>query len=484
MTTHDTAPTTGDLADGGELVSLTATELVAAYRARALSPVEVADAVLARAEALQPVLNCFYRLDPDGARAAARASEERWRSGAPAGPIDGVPFTMKENVAVAGQPRPAGSAAYADAAPEPADGPATARSRESGGVLLGTTVMPDLGMLSSGVSSLHGVTRSPWDHAWSVGGSSAGAGAAAAARLGPLHVGSDIGGSLRLPASWLGLVTLKPSFGRVPVDPPYMGRCVGPLTRTVDDAALYLRVLARPDARDFTSLGAENTLDWVLDEAGGGAGGVAGLRVGVHVDAGAGLATDPEVAATVRAAAALFAAAGARVEEIDPFLTPELMAQLDRFLRARSWADVAALPYERRSAVLPFIQDWALGGADLSGVEVLAAYQGIQTMRRVTVAATGAYDLVLSPVSPVATFPAEWPMPSNDPATSLHHCAYTAPYNFSEQPASSVNAGFTADGRPIGLQLAGRRWDDLGVLRATRWFERARPASAAPLWPA
>ena len=464
-----------------DLVSLSATDLVEAYRSGTLSPVEVTAAVLTRIDALQPVLNCFYRLDAPGARAAARASEARWRAGEPAGPIDGVPFTVKENIAVAGLPRPSGSAAFADAPPEPCDGPATARSREAGGVLLGTTVMPDLGMLSSGVSSLHGLTRSPWNPAWSVGGSSAGAGAAAAARLGPLHVGSDIGGSLRLPAAWGALVTLKASHGRVPVDPPYMGRVAGPIARTTDDVALYLSVLARPDARDYTALGPGYPVDWT--DLGYPAGGPAGLRVGFHLTAGAGTATDPEVAGAVRAAAGLFAGAGADVEEIDPFCTPRMLADLDLFLRARSWADVAALGPERRDAVHPFVRDWVRAAAELSGAAVIAALAGIGVLRRATVAATARFDLVLSPVAPMATFPAHWPMPSNDPATSLDHCAYTAPYNFSEQPASSVNAGFTSDGRAIGLQIAGRRFDDLGVLRATRWFEGTRPNSATPVWP-
>lgn len=469
-----------------ELVSLTATELVAAFRRGTISPVEVTGAVLERIDARQPALNCFYRLDAPGARAAARASEARWRAGTPCGPIDGVPVTMKENVAVAGLPRPAGTAAFADAPPEVRDGPATARSREAGGVLLGTTVMPDLGMLSSGVSSLHGITRSPWNPEWSVGGSSSGAGAAAAARLGPLHVGSDIGGSLRLPAGWLGLVTLKPSFGRVPVDPPYVGRVVGPLARTADDVALFLSVLTRPDARDYSALDPSRGLDWsdVRYPVGGSGGGPGGLRVAFHVAAGAGTATGGVVAAVVRAAAALFASAGAHVEEIDPFVTPELLAGADLFLRARSWADLAALDPERRAAVLPFVREWALPGSRADGADVIAAFGVIQELRRVTVAATAGYDLMLSPVAPMATYPAHWPMPSNDPATSLDHCAYTLPYNFSEQPASSINAGFTPDGRPIGLQIAGRRFDDLGVLRATRWFEDARPREAAPVWPA
>ncbi len=457
--------------------SLTATELVAAYRARELSPVEVTAAVLDRAEKRQPELNCFYRLDRAGAVEAARSSERRWAAGEPAGPIDGVPVTVKENIAVAGVGRPSGTAAKADAPPEERDGPATARIRESGGVLFGITVMPDYGMLSSGVSSLHGITRSPWNPAWTVGGSSGGAAAAAAARIGPLHVGSDIGGSIRLPAGWLGLAGLKPSFGRVPVDPPYLGRVAGPIARTVADAALLLSVLARPDDRDFMSLPPTDT-DWSFAD-----GDVRGLRIGFHLDGGAGLPTDPEVAGLVAQAVEIFAAGGADVSPVDAPMTPELLDDLDRFLRMRSWVDVQALPAERRERVLPFILDWAGGAAGASGEEILRCYESVQELRRRTVALTGPFDVVLSPVAPVAAFPAEWPMPSNDSATALHHIAYTAPYNFSEQPSATVNCGFTADGRPVGLQVTGRRHDDAGVLRAAAWYERARPAAAAPAWP-
>ncbi|TFD62705.1 amidase [Cryobacterium suzukii] len=460
--------------------SLPATELVARYRSGDLSPVEVTVAVLERAERLQPELNCFWGLDRVGALAAAAASEHRWAAGTPLGTIDGVPTSIKENVAVRGFSQPSGTAAKFDAPVATMDGPSAARIREAGGVIFGVTVMPDYGMLSSGVSSLHGVTRSPWNPAWTVGGSSAGAGAAAAAGIGPLHVGSDIGGSLRLPATWLGLVTLKPSFGRVAVDPPYMGRVAGPLTRTVDDAALFLGVLTRPDSRDYTGLGEQN-LDWTDVHC--GESGVAGLKVGFHLAGGAGLATDPEVAASVLRAVELFAAGGAIVEEIAPPMTEKYLADLDLFLRVRSLADYEVLEPARQAMVLDFIRDWVLAGSGVSGTEVLRCYQSIQDLRKATVATTAPYDVVLSPVSPVAAFPAEWPMPTNDPATSLDHIAFTAPYNFSEQPASSVNCGFTADGRPIGLHIAGRRFEDLTVMRATHWYEQARPAQAEPVWP-
>ena len=457
------------------VATLSAVDMLAAYSRRTLSPVEVLDAVQALIAEREPVLNAFYVRNA-GARAAAAASATRWARGEPLGPIDGVPVTLKENIARKGIPMPAGISG-ADAQPATADAPITARVQESGAVVLGSTTMSDWGMLSSGVSSLHGITRSPWNPAWTTGGSSGGAGAAAAAGYGPLHVGTDIGGSVRLPGTWLGLVGHKPSFGRVPLDVPYLGRCAGPLTRTVRDAALFMQVLSRPDVRDWSSLPPAD-IDWSdldLD--------VRGMRVAVHVDAGAGMQVDPVVAEAVEAAAALFASAGAVVEQIAPFMRPTMLEDLDLFWRVRSWNDFAALSPQRQHHILPFIVDWCSRGAEVSGARTIACYQSIMALRAATVAATAAYDLVLSPVAPTVAFPAEWPMPFGNENGGMAHIGFTAPYSMSGQPACSINCGFTHDGKTIGVQIAGRRFDDMGVLRAAAWYEQARPASAAPVWP-
>ena len=225
---------------------MTAGELLAAYKTKKLSPVEAVDAVIARIEAWEPKLKALYAPDFGGARKAAKESEKRWQAGKPQGALDGVPITIKENIATKGVPVPLGTAAT-ELVPAAADAPAAARVREAGAIILAKTTMPDYGMLSSGRSSFHPLTRNPWNLAWNPGGSSAGAGAAAAAGYGPLHLGTDIGGSVRLPATWNGIFTLKPSLGRVPVDPPYFGRAVGPMTRTVADSALLLAELSKPD---------------------------------------------------------------------------------------------------------------------------------------------------------------------------------------------------------------------------------------------
>src|SRR6187455_98057 len=310
------------------LHDLSATELVARFRERSLSPVEVTRAVLDRIAAWEPHLHATYALDPDAALASARVSEARWlrhvSAGENVGALEGVPTMVKENIATTGTPLPLGTAAT-ELAPAPRDAPPAARLREAGAVVLGKTTMPDYGMLSSGLSSFHPLTRNPWDLSRGPGGSSSGAGAGAAAGYGPLHVGTDIGGSVRLPAGWCGIFTLKPSLGRIPIHPPYAGRVAGPMTRTVEDAALMMAVLSRPDPRDTMSLPAQAIAWETLERP------VEGLRIGLLMDAGWGLDVEPEVRAAVEAAAHAFEDAGAIVEPLEPFTTRAMAEGLDAF---------------------------------------------------------------------------------------------------------------------------------------------------------
>lgn len=452
-----------------------AVALVDAYRTGALSPVEVMRAVLARVEAFEPKIHATYLLAPERALAEARAAEARWRAGDPKGALDGVPATLKDNIATRGEPKPLGSAA-SEPIPEADDAPAAARLREAGAVVFAKTTMPDYGMLSSGLSSFHPLTRNPWDLSKNPGGSSAGAGAAGAAGYGPLHVGTDIGGSVRLPAGWCGLFALKPSAGRAPVDPPYIGRVVGPMTRSVADSVLLMRELARPDARDYTSLPPQ-ALDWPVRPLE-----IRGLRIGLMMDAGCGVPAEAETAAAVTRAARDFEAAGAVVEPLAPFLTQAMLDGLDRFWRMRSWLDLKALPEARRAKVLPFIRAWAESARDLSGEAVFEGFSQILEMRRAAVRATQRYDFVISPTAPMPAFAAELASPSDDPLNPFPHIGFTVAYNMSEQPAASVPCGFTRDGLPIGLQIVGRRFDDVGVLGLSLAFEAMR-AGEARAWP-
>jgi aspartyl-tRNA(Asn)/glutamyl-tRNA(Gln) amidotransferase subunit A len=456
------------------LHELTASELLAAYAAKTLSPVEVTRDVLAHIATWEQQLHATYALNPEAALAQAEASQARWLKGQPCGPLDGVPTTIKENIATQGVPMPIGTAASV-LTPALRDAPPAARLREAGAVILGKTTMPDYGMLSSGLSSFHPLTRNPWDLRKNPGGSSAGAAAAAAAGYGPLHVGTDIGGSVRLPASWCGIFALKPSLGRIPIDPPYAGRVAGPMTRTVQDSALMMATLSLPDARDTMSLPYQ-ALAWSqLDRD------VHGLKFGLLMDAGWGSDVQPEVRAAVEAAARLFEAAGAIVEPMQPFMTRAMADGMNDFWRTRSWLDISALSEERRSKVLPYILEWARGGAGLSGERVFRGYSQMAAMRDAAVRACSAFDFVLSPTAPMPAFAAELPSPNNDPAQPFEHVAFTLPYNMSEQPAASINCGYTADGMPIGLQIIGQRFDDVGVLQIARAWELMRPAQRA--WP-
>lgn len=454
---------------------LSAVALLEAYRAGALSPVETVQSVLQRVARYEPHVHATYLLAPERALAEARASEERWRRGAPIGPLDGVPATVKDNIATKGDPVPVGTAA-SELTPAAADAPPAARLREAGAIIFAKTTMPDYGMLSSGLSSFHALARNPWNLARNPGGSSAGAGAAGAAGYGPLHVGTDIGGSVRLPAGWCGLFGLKPSGGRIPIDPPYTGRVAGPLTRSVADGALLMATLAQPDARDYTSLPPQ-ALDWrvkPLDWR--------GRKVGLLLEAGCGDKPTPTVRREIERAARDIAAAGAIVEPLAPFLTQDMLDGVDRFWRMRSLIDLTALPAEKRAKVLPFIRAWAEAATGLDGEALFRGFNQIREIAKATVLATLPYDFVISPTSPDVTYPAEWPMPSNDPARAMAHIGFTVAYNMSEQPAATVNCGYDPDGLPIGLQIAGRRFDDLGVLSAAMAIEAMRAGEARP-WP-
>ena len=336
------------------LHDLSAVDLIAGYRAKQFSPSEVMEEVLDHVAAWEPHIKALYLFDPDGARATARASTDRWQKGEPVGTLDGVPVTIKDNIATKGQPIPLGAASV-KLVPAEKDAPPAARLREAGAIIFSKTTMPDYGMLSSGLSSFHPLTRNPWDLSKNPGGSSSGAGAAGAAGYGPLHLGTDIGGSVRLPASWCGLVALKPSFGRVPVDPPYVGRVAGPMTRIVDDAALMMCVLSKPDRRDGMSLPADN-INWKAHEKS-----PRKLRIGLMLDAGTGQPLEKQVRAVAVKAAKAFESAGAVVTEVDGILTREMLDGLDNFWRARMWDDLSKLSSEERAKTLPYIHN--MGGS-------------------------------------------------------------------------------------------------------------------------
>lgn len=447
-----------------DLQDLSAAQLLAMYASRTLSPLEYYDHLLAHIERWEPSIAALYAFDPQRVLEQARASSERWSKGAPNGALDGVPVTLKELIATAGDCIPLGSAATALVAAT-ADAPPAARLREAGAIILGKTTVPDFGMLSSGLSSFHGITRNPWDLEQNPGGSSAGAAAAAAAGYGPLHVGTDIGGSVRLPAGWCGLVGFKPSLGRIPIDPYYTGRCAGPMTRTVDDCALMMRYLAQADSRDATSLPPQ-ALDWSLATPS-----FKGLKIGLMLDPGCGFQPEAQVCDAVRNAAQLFAEHGAEVRLIGPLMDRQLLDGLDDFWRARQLSQLQTLSAAQRERVLPYIEDWAAPAATMNAVQAVEGFNQTFEIRRRCARLFGDLDLVLSPTNQVSSFPAHWPSPSNDPRQPFEHIVFTLPWNMGEQPALSINCGFTDQGMPIGLQMIAPRFADQWLLQCAKAYE-------------
>src|SRR5215218_1913096 len=375
------------------LHDLSAVDLIAGFRSKQFTPSEVLEDVLAHIALWEPHINALYAFDPEGARVSAKASTERWHRNEPIGLLDGVPVTIKDNIATKGVPVPLGAASV-KLEPSPVDAPPAARLREAGAVIFAKTTMPDYGMLSSGLSSFHPLTRNPWDLSKNPGGSSSGAGAAGAAGYGSLHLGTDIGGSVRLPACWNGLVGLKPSLGRVPMEPFYVGRVAGPMTRNVDDAALMMSVLSRPDRRDGMSLPAHEIAWKALDKS------PRKLRIGLMLDAGTGQPLEKEVREVAIKAAKAFESAGAVITEIDGILTREMLDGLDNFWRARSWDDLSKLTPTERAKTLPYIHSWAEAATKLSGVDVIRGFNQTMAIRAAAAKLFCELDYVVSPTAP------------------------------------------------------------------------------------
>lgn len=457
-----------------DLVSLSVRELTARYADGSLSPVEALETTLDHVEKTNPALNALFSVRPEEAKATAKASEARWRAGAPQGLLDGVPLTIKDSVAMVGWPFRHGIAANRDLPFSTWDSPPAARLKEEGAVIFAKTTMPDCGLLAAGVSTLFGIIRNPWNTAFNTGGSSAGAGASLASGMGYLSVGSDIAGSVRCPASHCGLVSLKPTQGRIPHLMPEFMRTAGPLGRTVEDIAVMMGPLSRPDQRDPWSLDATST---VFHENLGRD--VKGLRIGLLLDMGFGPKPEPAVAAMITAAARALEAEGAIVEEFVSPLTEDCYAPIDRWLMIRGYDEMQKLPPHGPDEFLHYVRDWCQPAASMTALDAWHCLGDIAKMRAKWLAAMEGWDYLLAPTLPVVNFPAEEPGMFRD--QPLGHTVFTAMFNQTGHPAASVCFGFDARHLPIGVQVIGRRFDDHGVLQICKALEDLR---AAPMdWP-
>lgn len=461
---------------GTDPALMPAEELLRLYASRALSPVEALQAVTARIARLNPALNAFVVMNPH-AMVAAGESAARWAAGRPAGMLDGVPCTVKDLVDVAGFPTRRGSR-LSDPAPVTEDAPSVVGLKSHGAVIIGKTTTTEFGWKSPGDCPLNGITRNPWNPAYTPGGSSSGAGAAAAAGFGPLHIGTDAGGSVRIPAAWCGLVGLKPTYGRIPQWPAGAFSAVaaaGPMTRNVRDNALMLSAMARYDLRDPVCL-PDDPRDW----RDGIENGVEGLRVAVLSHPGFDPPADAEAIAGVEQAAAFLAAAGAIVEEARPEL-PDT-----RMIFSRVWSValarlVGTFPEEKRALLDPGLLEVAAQAAgtpatqflDADALRLLAGHAMARFHQR--------FDLVLCPTVPNPPMLADAPIKDPMEALWTQWAPWTFMFNLTRQPAITVPMGIGENGLPLSVQIAAAQFRDDLVFRAARAIELQKPFPMAPL---
>jgi aspartyl-tRNA(Asn)/glutamyl-tRNA(Gln) amidotransferase subunit A len=454
-----------------DLTQAGAAELSELYRLKAASPVEAMTAILARAEIVNPRINALTLVDAEAALAAARASETRWRRGEPLSPLDGVPVSVKELVRAKGWPHTMASR-LTDKSPATEDAPAVERLREAGAVVYAQNTSPEYGFKGVTDSPLHGLTRNPWNLSLTPGGSSGGSGAAVAAGLGPLAVGTDGGGSVRIPSAFTGLVGLKATYGRIPAWPPSMHGDLantGPMTRTSLDCALMLNQMARPDPRDpFPAQPEEKDYTVGLDR------GVKGLKIGLVMKFGD-VFLDPEVEAQVAAAARTFAYLGAAVEPISP---PPQSASAGQVFIVHWFSALQRLlqtyPADQHDQFDPALLHQARVGEQYpvqTLVDAMVARRELSTAWNLVFTD---YDLVISPTLNVLPFPVGQPFPDGPDGAPNTAWANTALFNLSRHPAITAPAGLSASGLPVGLQIVAAHYRDDLVLRASAALEAAQ----------
>jgi aspartyl-tRNA(Asn)/glutamyl-tRNA(Gln) amidotransferase subunit A len=457
-----------------DLCFMPATEIAAAIKAKRVSPVDVTSAVITQIEALEPKLNAFATFTPEHALEAAKAAEKAVLSGQVLGALHGVPVTIKDLTSTAGVPTQKGSKILAGHIPD-IDAVSVVRIKQAGGIILGKTTTPEFGWKGVSQSPLTGITSNPWHLGYNAGASSAGAGVGAAAGYGPLHQGSDGAGSIRMPAHFCGIFGLKPTFGRIPNTPiPNNDQTshIGPLTRTVADAALLLNVMSGPDYADHTSLTADPP-DFIELLRGN-----ASTKPKIAFSADLGHArVDAEVGALVASAVSVFADLGCTVEEVTPAFGP-LGPELGRFFWSVHESPMARYLEEWEHEMDPGLVACIKAGSGRSVDEYLAMRaRKLDYVCQIHEFMQG-YDLLLTPAVSVAAFPADQLQPSHWPQHPwdwLSWAEFSYPFNMSGNPAASVPCGFTDAGLPVGLQIVGKRADELGVLRAAAAFESARP---------
>ncbi|WP_020631261.1 amidase [Amycolatopsis alba] len=453
-------------------IKLTASELVAAYATGELSPVEATQNALRVIEERDDEINAYCLVDAEGAIEQAKASEVRWRDGNPIGWLDGVPASIKDMFLTQGWPTLRGSRCIDPDQPWDVDSPVTARLRENGLVLLGKTTTPELAWKGVTDNTLTGITRNPHDLSTTAGGSSGGSAAAVAAGMGELSVGTDGGGSIRIPASFCGIVGLKPTHGRIPLFPasPFGPLShAGPMARSVDDTALLLDVLAMPDYRDPAALAPPvSTFREAVRRD------VRGLNAAYSPTLGY-VDVDPEVAAIVKSAVQSLGDAGLYIEETDPgFTDPKPAFDILWSTGAAKWLDT--FPAGSETKVDPGLRKVWESGKTFSASDYLGANAERAALGILMGEFHTRYDVLITPTLPIAAFEAGHEVPPGSGLSGWPDWTpFTYPFNMTQQPAISVPAGRTSSGLPVGLQIVGPRHSDDLVLAVAKLLEEVRP---------
>jgi len=455
-----------------DILALSAQQLLEHYRAKTLSPVEVTRAALARIEKLQPTYNAFVVVGTEEALEAAAESEQRWLRGEPKGLVDGLPTTVKDLLLCKGWSTRRGSRTVNTDQAWDEDSASVARMREHGAVFLGKTCTPEFGWKGVTDSPLTGVTRNPWNTAMTPGGSSGGAAVAAALGMGVMHIATDGGGSIRIPAGFCGMFGFKPTFGLVPVHPhppPLTLWHQGPIARTVHDAALMLTVISQPDVRDFYAappLGIDFRAD--LDN------GIRGMRVAYSRTLGY-AKVDAQVAALVDRGVASLEQLGAQVEEIDLALEDPISIMQPLWAVALAMA-VEPMGAAQRALADPPMLELAQPGFGITALQYRAFERQRETLARRMNLLHQNYDLLVTPQLATTAFAVNHEVPPGSGLTRWWQWSpFTYPFNLTQQPAATVPCGFADNGLPVAMQFVAARFQDAKVLRAARAFERTHP---------
>lgn len=453
-----------------QFANYTIKEILAAYKDQSLSPVHVHEMTLAQIEQVNPAINALYDVDMDEVMCSAKASELRWQQQSAVGVLDGIPISIKDSIHAVGKTWHHGSAAHGKGGVGTQDAPPTTKLKQANATLLAKCTMPDYGMSASGVSSYHGIIRNPWDLAYSPGGSSAGAGASLAAGIGMCSIGSDIAGSVRLPASHCGLAAIKPTQGMIPHTPASDIRSAGIMARSAQDLEVVLHAIGGVHPLDRFSVPVIETPQSNT------------IKLKCYDSFGFGPAVENAVLDVLSTTLAAITDQGYEIVQGDHYYPFDMYAPIDDLFKLRAWNEYQHADAEYRDLTNAKILDWCMEAKDWSISKYLELQSGIAKGIEHTQLLFGDADYLITPVMPVVNFLAEQLGP--DERMPLRHTTFTAPFNQSGHPAVVIRGGFDDRGLPVGIQIVGKRFSDIQLIRLACEIEQHIAHQQAPVkWP-